>query len=151
MIEFADEARPIYETQEDLAKELLVMEYLKKQKGIAYSKRKAMSVFDFDMYHRGKHIGYCEIKCRSHDADRYGAFIISKKKWDTMLKWSLSLGYNFYLVVDFNNGVRFINYQKQLNDLCKWVTKDRRGRTDRGDPKDIEEVVVIPMWLFSKV
>ena len=93
-------------------------------------------------------VAITEVKWRSGlSAGKYPEYWISQKKILFCLSYSEYYEKPFYLVVEFTEGI-YITAAIKWSDFRSWKIR-RGGRTDRDDPKDLEDMVLIPLGKFK--
>ena len=116
--------RPIYETKQDKRNEVVVAKYTL----LAHGRPRAL----------------VEIKVRTNTSSTYATYMISAVKVDAIINTAKEQGLIPFLVVKFTDGI-FIT--KLVEDFKRGLG----GRYDRGDTRDIEECMYIPMNKFKKL
>lgn len=87
---------------------------------------------------------WVQYKRRHHARGLYPSFMMSKRKWEEGGKLALQSGKPFMIVVEWDDGVFYV----RQDEIAGAVSFGDGGRRDRGDPKDIEPCVFIPVSLF---
>ena len=129
--------RPIYETTEDRRAAVRVMKYVSAALAMdELHEMEELHTADF-LARKGDLEIYAEVKCRRNAAQAYPTYMLSKAKYDALLE----LGKPAMLVVKWSDGVG-------ITPLPVSHTVGRGGRWDRGDSKDVEQVVYIPIDNF---
>jgi hypothetical protein len=137
--------RPIYETAQDRQREDDVREYISNNYACTYIKSDRLAIVDGYLYSPDQDlIAVVEIKCRNNAHNKYPTYMISAVKWYNGLQLAKDRGVIFLLVVSFTDGV----YVTKVKDSYEIK---RGGRYDRGDSKDIENCVYIPMSDFREM
>lgn len=93
----------------------------------------------------GKIIAYLEIKARFAE---YPTMIISHHKWIDNLAIFKKAGVPSWLVWSFPRGDRRLVLYTPIAAEPRFPVR-KGGRIDRGDPRDIEDVVEIPQAAFT--
>lgn len=138
--------RPIYETASDLSAEDGVSAALSKAWGIEMEKLPDLHTFDRAVKQGGVLKAFVEIKNRNKS---YPTYLISLKKWRDMLRISDAAGVPAILAVCWPvNGERKIKVIR-VNGAEFSVVQG--GRKDRNDPRDMEDMVEIPISQFEDV
>lgn len=89
-----------------------------------------------------------EIKCRDIRWGQYETIILSKHKLDDNFTDYMERDFVFLFLVKCDSGL----YQFRLTELnSELLDVAEGGRTDRGDPLDIEPVYHIPIYLFDLI
>ena len=93
----------------------------------------------------GTLLGLAEIKCRTFTPGQYPTLGLSAHKWQALVDcWDR--GVPGYLYVRLLEEDLMLTVGKRIEvELTTW------GRTDRGDPQDVERAVMIPMDLFVRL
>lgn len=142
--------RPLYEKDTDVWAETLVMGeylcYVNWKKGLALAAQKIdirrgehspdFRIIDTKIENRV--VGYAEVKCRnytSHQIAKRGGLFLSAHKYAALMK-CVEAGYPTVLVAAFKDVWGFYNIGRVP------VSHTVGGRQDRGDPEDMESVVV---------
>ena len=137
--------RPIYETAQDRQREDGVREYISNNYACTYIKSDRLATVDGYLYNPDQDlIAVVEIKCRNNAHNKYPTYMISAVKWRNGLQLAKDRGVIFLLVVSFIDGV----YATKVKDFYEIK---QGGRYDRGDSKDIENCVYIPMSDFREM
>jgi len=137
--------RPIYETDQDRDREREVCSYLQSQLNCVFKPADRLSNVDgFLCSNDGEMSAVVEIKTRRNAKDKYPTYMLSAAKWRNGLEVGKIYGVPFVLIVKFTDGV----YAIALSDKHK---TSLGGRYDRGDARDTEECIYIPIEKFHKV
>jgi hypothetical protein len=147
--------RPRYESPEDLANEIAVINRLsdawtKDGEVIDAIKLEDEAAVDWMLLKMKPEeyevsVGFVEIKTRDFVFGQYASHYISHLKWVKMLK-IIDLGFDLFVVFNLLDGV----YWYKVEGDEKFLTKVA-GRTDRGDPADQERIVHIPKTRFRRL
>ncbi len=107
----------------------------------------AGAFIDFE-YHRDGKVWNAEIRCRNFRWGKYPTIWICARKLSHALDEYRNRRIPFLFIVRTEDGVRFIHIGPKNLHLLKnrWG-----GHTNRGDQRDIEWVVDIPIGLFENV
>lgn len=135
-------ARPMYETQTDVDKELEVMEFMESvfKYPVTYSKLPKSYQIDYGVYDGDKALKMvCEIKSRNIKLKTYPDLILSAHKMHELVNWH-TRGIAARLLYRLDDGLYFYRVTTDAYQLN--ITEG--GRTDRGDWQDIEPVYHIP-------
>jgi hypothetical protein len=93
-------------------------------------------------------VAFGEFRCRTNAHDTYPTYMLDRHTWG-LLKLKLKQeGKPVVLVIGFPDGDYYI---KITPELVKQVVGGVGGRHDRGDAKDVEAVVHIPIGSFKQV
>ena len=136
--------RPIYETRQDKYNEVSVAQYLTEKHGGVYVPSEELAPFDGVLLSRGQPKALVEIKVRTTASSTYATYMISAAKVDSIIAMAKEQKLIPLLVVKFTDGV-FIT--KLVEDFKRGLG----GRYDRGDTRDVEECMYIPMSKFRKL
>lgn len=135
--------RPLYETEEDLGRELKAARYFGSVTDSVPVKLPINAHADFMMVRDGEAKAVVEIKCRNNSRLAYDTYMISQHKYEGLLSWE-GFGLKPILLVSWTDSVGFIS-------LPCAHTKSIGGRRDRGDAQDIETVVHIGISNFRLI
>jgi hypothetical protein len=137
-------ARPRYENATDVHNEISAAEKFASLFRGAELTRASDEARGFTFLSKGgKSKIVLEIKTRTNSSVKYPTFMISKGKYDALCEWA-ERGLTAGLLVQWTDKLGFV---------CVPVkhTTSVGGRYDRGDPRDIETVVLIETSLFERV
>jgi hypothetical protein len=84
-----------------------------------------------------------EIKVRKNERSRYPTYMLSKRKYDSLCGLT-SQNIDALLAVQWTDQLGVIQLPAEH-------TISTGGRYDRGDPMDVEQVVLIPVTKFKRV
>lgn len=93
-------------------------------------------------------VAYGEFRCRTNGYDTYPTYMLDRHTWGLLKLKFKTEGKPVVLVIGFSNGDY---YTKITPELVQQVVAGVGGRHDRGDVKDVEPVVHIPIGMFKKV
>lgn len=134
--------RPTYETSRDKERERAVAELISRSWVCDVAEAARYSPYDLELY-RGRALkALVEIKTRSTTFGTYNDYFISEKKVLRCLAKAKRLGVPFFLCVEFADGVYYIS---GLDIGCSVAVK---GRYDRADLYDLENVLSVPWEVF---
>lgn len=137
--------RPIYETEFDRTREDQVFDMLAELMDFDYIGTPQLSVVDKLLcYKNGTLAAVAELKIRTNSRDAYPTYLFSATKHDALLTVSDSLKVPALLFVKFSDCIAFTK-------LRNGYEQKHGGRRDRGDPKDVESCVFIPMREFKTI
>ena len=137
--------RPIYETELDRTREDRVFRMLAEKMNFDYIGTPQLSAVDKLLcYKNGMLMALAELKIRTNKHDAYSTYLFSATKHSTLLSISESLKVPALLFVKFSDCVAFTK-------LRFGYEQKSGGRYDRGDHKDIETCVFIPMREFKVI
>ena len=135
--------RPVYETKSDRGRERKVSLELAKAWSAELLATQVLSACDYVMSRDGEVKALVEIKCRSNEAARYPDYMISNDKIEKIKAAARIIGALPLLVVSFTDGIYWVDLSKSIGRV------DVGGRKDRGDPSDLEQVLLISMDQFQ--
>ena len=137
--------RPLYETDADRSRERSVVDYLtEKHPAYTYKKTPDLHCADWLMFRNGERYGLVEIKTRTNEYRRYPTYMLSARKWLSMLSESKKYDVRPYLIVKFTDG----HYVTMLKEEYPVQVG---GRTDRNDLRDKEKCIFIPIEEFKPI
>lgn len=93
-------------------------------------------------------VAIVEIKVRENASSKFSEYLISLRKILELKTRSLSMSTSGILLVQFTDCTMLLNVSKVDLSLLK---VREGGRTDRGDPLDIEPCFLIPMSMFTRI
>lgn len=93
-------------------------------------------------------VAFGEFRCRTNTHDTYPTYMLDRHTWGLLKLKCKTEGKPVVLVIGFADGDYYI---KITPELVKAVVEGVGGRHDRGDAKDIEPVVHIPIDMFKQV
>lgn len=139
----------IPETNEMLDAEADVIQRIKQNPGFNHSYVKLPIAYklDFAIVSGGEVKGFCEIKKRSHDRNKYPTLILSALKYREILDWEI----NFKpacLIVAWNDQIGIHKPSEHNGSKYKIHIG---GRLDRNRNGDLEPVVHIPINDFARI
>lgn len=136
--------RPVYEKKKDRDKQYRLAEWYAEKMGASVNHCDTFNSWDFVLHRNGQLIERGEIKCRQYPREAFQTYMLSLDKYQNMIEGAKDK-VPLSLVVEFMDGV----YRCYLPPAM--VGYGKGGRKDRGDEKDIEEVVFIPLTLFGNL
>ena len=137
--------RPIYETELDRTREDFVFRALADAMNFDYIGMPRLSAVDRLLcYKNGTLAALAELKIRTNRYGAYPTYLFSATKHSTLLSVSAALKVPAMLFVKFSDCTAF-------TILREGYDQKSGGRTDRGDHRDIETCVYIPMREFRVV
>ena len=139
---------PVYEKEQDRVNEQRVAEViLGVAKGVDRAKKLSFTYHvDYALCNGDTIMAWLEVKCRDVPFGAYPDIILSLHKWHHGLmleEWSKA---PFYVAFRFNDGIYLARASK-----CEGISYRCAGRTDRGNEKDHEPCVAIPLSNFKSV
>lgn len=139
----ADIPRPYYQTEDDLRREREVASVIERAYGLKAIKLPDHARADFLLHRDGTAKSVIEVKCRNVSSAKYDTYMISKGKYDALLGWA-AMGLKAAIVVRWTDTIGIVRVPVEHSE-------DVGGRTDRGDARDIETVVHIPIDCFKLI
>jgi hypothetical protein len=137
--------RPIYETAQDKQREDDVRRYLVSEYKSEYRKTPDLYAVDGLWYDPdGVLCAVVEIKTRNNAHNKYPTYMLSAQKWRKGLAIAENYNVPFMLIVKFINGIYGVRLKKDYEIKVG-------GRFDRGDSKDVEECIYVPLADFRKM
>ena len=133
-------SRPVYETAEDRSAEHRAMVKLGIHCNMEIDKLPQFDPFDFHLLKDGRPKAKVEVKVRSCTMDRYSTYMISKTKTRNAELY-IRDGWVCLLLVQWADKLG-------VTRLGLDYEERQGGRIDRGDPKDMETVSLIPIDRF---
>ena len=131
----ADIPRPYYQTEDDLRREREVAAVIERAYGLTAIKLPDHARADFLLHRDGT------ATSRNVSSAKYDTCMISKGKYDALLGWA-AMGLKAAIVVRWTDTIGIVRVPVEH-------VEDTGGRTDRGDARDIETVVRIPIDCFK--
>lgn len=132
-----------YETDADLAREAAAVATLCEALGCEALKMPLASRADALLYRNGEAKTVIEFKRRSTRRRAYPTYMIGKAKYDALCAW-VPLGFKAALLVQWSDELAYVMVPIEHDT-------GEGGRTDRGDERDIEEVVHIATEHFKTI
>lgn len=139
--------RPTYENGETLAHEKKVFAVLEEAWKCKLYKLPISYGVDAMAEREGKLVSWIEFKGRKHKHDEYPTLILSVLKVLSGVRLRKLTGARFMLVIDFQDGLYFVDMSSILDDKLD-IRMGGRTKATR-DREDIEPVVHIPIELFK--
>lgn len=136
--------RPIYETEEDLAKEASLGSIIARHWKCRMQKLQPRDHFDYAAIRDGKVSAFIEIKNRTNKMSQYPTYMISMTKVINATMTTIATGIPCFLVVRWIDKTGYVN----IGNIDTTVTMG--GRTDRSDPQDVEPVCHIDIGEFKR-
>jgi hypothetical protein len=135
--------RPTYETAADLANEAGLLQFIAERAGCTAHKIPKRYHSDHAMVRGGEVVAFVEAKCRTFPSTKFPTYMLSLEKV-LAARAFLGAGKNAFLAVRWSdNRVATVNLARCVFKVVVG------GRTDRGDPDDIEPVAMIPLSEFK--
>lgn len=141
-------SRPQYQTTDDVANEIKLMT-------LAYPDRKAIKLprsyhADYWLPHESLPPVVVECKMRSANFRQYDTYMISLGKFMRCRELADMMGGFFDIVVGWGDNVVTVAQIRGMTKPFPYIIKSG-GRTDRGDPADIEPMVHIGIGSFKEI
>lgn len=143
--------RPLYEVEEDVRRELEVMNKLKDKWNFEFNKLPIKYCLDYVMYRDRKAMAFCEVKSRNMNAEtnaKYGGFLLALNKWISAKNLYDTTGLPFILIFRLLDG----DYYSSITDFS--IHKGifcYPPRNDRDDWQDQEPGVRLDVNMFKKI
>ena len=93
-------------------------------------------------------VAIVEIKVRASASNKFSEYLISLRKILELKAHASAMNTSGILLVQFTDCTMLLNVAKVDLSLLKIM---EGGRTDRGDPLDIEPCFLIPMSMFTRI
>lgn len=135
--------RPVYETPETERSEVAAADAIGNCLNCAVLRNKKFYPADYSFVRDGKTMAFGEIKVRRNVRNRYPTLFISAEKVARCRVLARESGVKFLLFVWWLDGLFWLD---ATSSMPAQVTTG--GRTDRGDPSDIEPLVHFPVTDF---
>lgn len=135
--------RPLYERQEDLDREWMAVQEFCNHAAAIPVKLPIEARADYMLFRGRDAKAIVEIKCRKNRRTAYPTYMISKSKYDALCQWQ-SMGFYVALVVNWEDDIGYVSIPVD-HEIGKG------GRWDRGDPMDVEPVVLISVDKFKTI
>lgn len=126
---------------EDMTNQEAARNKLEKILNLCFKPQHVYSVWDWEIYEGDTMIAIAEYRRRFVNFGKYPDFQFSKKKFDTMKLKAETENVNAYMVVEFNDGLKYF----VIEGKPETQIMQRRGEVRT------EEVVVIPNVQFKDV
>lgn len=148
--------RPFYESKIDRTQEQSVKWLLENGligKGYKAVKLRPQDRVDFCLLKNGtKDIwAWVEVKSRKVSVATYPSYFLSLSKWLVGLALARETGRPFFLVFKFIDKIVYINSDWVVGINARRWWPELGGRTDRGDPADIEPLALIDAGWFKEL
>lgn len=137
--------RQTYETHDDLEKELAIMDYVAEKWECDFKKLPMSYKVDFIIFRGNLVKALVEIRRRHVDFNKYpDGIFMSLGKFTTGTHYKRIMGVPFFFVVQFTNGLYYVELEDQYNVV--WG-----GRGQLRDPADVEPLMLIPLDGFTEI
>jgi hypothetical protein len=137
--------RPIYETEQDRTREEQTFKLLAENMGFDYINMPQLSVVDKLLCYKDKRLAaIAELKIRTNRFNAYPTYLFSETKCSALLSISEAIKVPALLIVRFSDQIAFTKLRSGYDQKLG-------GRVDRGDSKDMETCVFIPMREFKTI
>jgi hypothetical protein len=137
--------RPMYETQFDLDNEGNAKSRIEAAFKCVLHKLPISYYADWVATRNNEIVAVLEYKKRTCEKDKFPTTFIFVDKWMNGQRLSDTMSVPFFLLIEWTDGL----YWHQVGKTP--VTFKVSGRTDRGDPQDIQPSVHIPVTAFTKI
>ena len=135
--------RPTYETSEDLLNEKDVIEkFCGNWINLSFAKLPKQYHLDYCLMMGDSVTGFCEVKVRKNNHNRYSTYILSVAKVSAAKNLQDACGLSSVLIVKWTDKIGYASFKY---DWPVFVG----GRKDRGDWQDVEPVAHIPLSDFK--
>lgn len=136
-------ARPLYEDEEDLARERAVVQALCSTLGCTYRKLPISYGLDYALLDGERVMSMIEIKCRDNNSARYDTIMVSVLKRMKALELRKAASVTTNLVVAYTDGIYLIDFAQKPDYVAVG------GRTDRGIVRTSNRAstTLWPVWL----
>ena len=138
--------RPFYESKDDIAREKAVADWLGDRWSVAVRKNPRHYAVDYCAVRNGAVVAWLEIKNRAYTKDqivKWGGYMMGASKVAGMAYLSAVSKKPAFLCVRLSGVVYVMKYNPEAEYRTEY-----RGRTDRGDPDDMEPCLMFPMSEF---
>lgn len=136
-------SRRRYETDADLAREAKAVATLCEALGCSSIKLPLASRADALLHRDGEAKTIIEFKYRRTRRGAYPTYMIGRAKYDALVDWTTK-GFKAALLVQWSDQLAYVMVPVEHDT-------GEGGRTDRGDDRDIEQVVFIDVDKFSTI
>jgi hypothetical protein len=137
--------RPRYEMPKDLTREAEFSRVVGQKFYCTFSKMPDRYGLDFCMLRDGAVTAFAEVKVRSNPRDKYPTYMIALSKVMSANGLNAATGLPCFLLVRWTDCWGYV----RLDGKVEQGSLSVGGRTDRGDPQDVEPVSLIPTSRFS--
>lgn len=142
---------PKFETEQDLAEERRIADYLENKWGVTLVKRPD-PLIDFDVFIGDQRVALIEVKCRKGYAAQEiePIFLSVQHKYRNGMKLGKRYGVACHVVWEFSDGIYIVNMLDINENSCDIQKTGRRDRHGAG-ASDIEECWLIPLGLMKRI
>jgi len=142
-------SRPIYETEKDRQAEMeIAHEFVRAKWNCEVLKNPIQYRVDFALLRPPLLVfAWAEIKTRGHAKGHFPTFLLSLEKVIRAKELARETGKPAFLIVKWTDHVGWMDFQEIRAD--EWPI-EIGGRSDRGDPQDLEPCVMIPIRFFKR-
>lgn len=135
--------RPLYESNDDLDREwAAVLEFCEHSKTFPI-KLPIGARADYMLCRNRDAVAVVEVKCRKNNRRTYPTYMLSKSKYDALCEYT-NMGLHAALLVSWEDDIGYVSIPTE-HEVA------RGGRTDRNDPLDVEQVVLIDINKFKLI
>jgi hypothetical protein len=137
-------SRPTYESYQNVSEELQIAATFCEVFGCKYEQYPPLHHLNGKFTVGGRTAAVVEIKQRRNKSTTYPTLMISAAKCANGRDWGQKENAPFILLVKFTDGLFMTKATRKYQEAIG-------GRTDRGDPNDLERCAYIPMEKFYRV
>lgn len=138
--------RPHYESQKNRDDESEVIEIFAEAYDYDYQRQEDRRRANYFCYRGDTLCLIAEVKCRSTDKHEYPTVMIPLAKWNAGCRLSEKYGVPYALVISWADTIGALT-----NRMATYDRVGQGGRTDRGDPKDVERMVYFDVDKFRRL
>jgi hypothetical protein len=138
--------RPVYETSADRRAQAEAIGWLAAATGSTPVEMPALAPWDYEMVRDGLAVAIVEVKVRRCTMREYPTYMVSEAKARGLRDAAIERGIAGVLLVRWSDAAGWLRLD--AGQTVKW-TVGLGGRVDRGDPADIERVVLLPIAWFG--
>lgn len=129
--------RPVYESEQDLFNERQLAVKAERAWRCEMVKQSKFNQFDYAAVRDGRVVAFVEMRVRSTPLRKYPTMILSANKLQAAQAMHMATGLPCLFLVQWTDVAGFVSMLNQYPVIMG-------GRTDRGDPADIEALATIP-------
>lgn len=138
---------PLFQTPSDRANEEKVAGVIGEQWRCELRPFGMLAPLDFYATRHGRMVGLIEVKCRTHEAAKFGTVFLNVRKWLALGLGQVGMGVPSIFVVSFSDDLRFIPWTKIDATAisiagCAGVVKSH---------SDVEPVILVPVASMDPV
>lgn len=139
-------SRPRYETQRNRDAERQVIDVFAEAYSYRCQRQEDRRRANYFCYRGDTLKLIAEVKCRTNDRYEYPTVMIPLAKWNAGCRLSEKYGVPYALIIAWNDFIGALTNRKESYDRL-----GRGGRTDRGDPHDMEKMVYFDVEKFRRL